>query len=38
LSGLKSNAGGGVVRVSIAHDNTRHEIERLTAALEEVLS
>jgi len=37
IEALDLQAGGGVVRVSIAHYNTRDEIERLTAALEEVL-
>jgi selenocysteine lyase/cysteine desulfurase len=37
IEALELDAGGGVVRVSIAHYNTVAEIERLTAALEEVL-
>jgi len=37
IEALDLRAGGGVVRVSIAHYNTRDEIERLTAALEEIL-
>jgi cysteine desulfurase family protein (TIGR01976 family) len=37
IEALELDAGGGVVRVSIAHYNTAAEIERLTAALEEVL-
>jgi cysteine desulfurase family protein (TIGR01976 family) len=37
IEALELTAGGGVVRVSIAHYNTREEIERLTTALEEVL-
>jgi cysteine desulfurase family protein (TIGR01976 family) len=38
IEALGLDTGGGVVRVSIAHYNTRDEIERLTAALEEVLA
>ena len=37
IEALDLDADGGVVRVSIAHYNTGAEIERLTAALEEVL-
>jgi selenocysteine lyase/cysteine desulfurase len=37
IEALELQDGGGVVRVSIAHYNTSEEIERLTAALEEVL-
>jgi len=37
IEALQLDAGGGVVRVSIAHYSAREEIERLTAALEEVL-
>jgi selenocysteine lyase/cysteine desulfurase len=37
IEALELDAAGGVVRVSIAHYNTRDEIARLTAALEEVL-
>lgn len=37
IEALDLDAVGGVVRVSIAHYNTRDEIARLSAALEEVL-
>jgi len=37
IAALDLDAGGGVVRVSIAHYNTAEEIKSLTAALEEVL-
>jgi selenocysteine lyase/cysteine desulfurase len=37
IEALALDAGGGVVRVSIAHYNTGDEIGKLTAALEEIL-
>jgi selenocysteine lyase/cysteine desulfurase len=37
IEALDLHSGGGVVRVSIAHYNTGDEIEKLTAALEELL-
>jgi selenocysteine lyase/cysteine desulfurase len=37
IEALDLASGGGVVRVSIAHYNTGDEIQRLTAALEEIL-
>jgi len=37
IEALDLQAGGGVVRVSIAHYNTRDEIARLTAAFEQIL-
>jgi cysteine desulfurase family protein (TIGR01976 family) len=37
IEALELSADGGVVRVSIAHYNTADEIERLMAALDEVL-
>jgi selenocysteine lyase/cysteine desulfurase len=37
IEALELQAGGGVVRVSIAHYNSSDEIAKLTVALEEVL-